>query len=180
MLPYPLPEDVLSVIQSYINKQDPTDEHESQRLHEELLSLHDSKVQNSPEKHAFFLTCFRYLQPAIISVEKLLTWWELLLKPTLDSISQAQGVVDDARHIVLNVLVYDKDDDPTTERAKASSLFTDKLFGLYLEKTRLLTSDRGAGFSDEQTQRLVSVHVEAVLLAFGKRMPLVGATLRCF
>lgn len=93
------------------------------------------------------------------------------MRPTLDSMGQAKAVVADARAIVLSVLAYDDDDDPTGEKAKASAVFTDKLFEVFLEKTKLLSLDRGAGFKEEQRQRFVCANVEAVLLAFGKRRP---------
>ncbi|RPB04259.1 hypothetical protein L873DRAFT_1786498 [Choiromyces venosus 120613-1] len=168
---YPLPDDVLNVIHAYLNKHINSDDHDSQRLHDELLSLHESKVRNRPEKHATFLACFRALRPGLIGVERLLKWWDILVRPTLDSMGQAKVVVADARAIVLSVLAYDDEDDPTGEKAKASAVFTDKLFEVFLEKTKLISSDRGAGFKEEQRQRFVSANVEAVLLAFGKRKP---------
>lgn len=171
---YPLPDDVLNVIHAYLNKHINSDDHDSQRLHDELLSLHESKVRNRPENHATFLACFRALRPGLIGVERLLKWWDTLVRPTLDSMGQAKLVVADARAIVLSVLAYDDEDDPTGEKAKASAVFTDKLFEVFLEKTKLISSDRGAGFKEEQRQRFVSANVEAVLLAFGKRKPKVS------
>ncbi|KAL7275729.1 hypothetical protein RUND412_001312 [Rhizina undulata] len=168
---YPLPDDIVGVIESYLNKHVDNDDHDSQRLHDELLNLFASKVQNHPEKHATFLACFRLLRPAIFGVERLLKWWDLLVRPTLDTMGQAKAVVADARAIVLGVLAYEEEDDLTGEKAKASAVFTDKLFEVFLEKTKLLSSDRGAGFKEEQRQRFVSANVEAVLLAYGKRRP---------
>ncbi|KAG0634257.1 Hamartin protein-domain-containing protein [Tuber brumale] len=168
---YPLPDDVLNVIHAYLNKHINSDDHDSQRLHDELLNLHESKVRNRPENHATFLACFRALRPGLVGVERLLKWWDILVRPTLDSMGQAKVVVADARAIVLSVLAYDDEDDPTGEKAKGSAVFTDKLFEVFLEKTKLISSDRGAGFKEEQRQRFVSANVEAVLLAFGKRKP---------
>ena len=170
----PLSDDLLNVIHAYLNKHVASDDHDSQRLHDELLSLHEAKVRGRPEKHATFLACFRALRPSLIGVERLLKWWDILVRPTLDSMDQAKAVVADARAIVLGVLSFDDDDDPSGEKAKASAVFTDKLFEVFLEKTRLNLSDRGAGFKEEQRQRFISANVEAVLLAFGKRRPKVG------
>ncbi|KAI5804949.1 Hamartin protein-domain-containing protein [Geopyxis carbonaria] len=167
---YPLPDDVLSVIQSFLNRHGEIDEHESQRLHEELLNLHANKVYNHPERLAVFLACFRNLRPAIFGVERLSKWWEILVRPTLDSMGQAKAVVADARAIVLSVLAYEDEDDPTGQKAEASSVFTDKLFEIFLERTRLPASSHGA-VREEQKHRFVSANVEAVLLAYGKRRP---------
>jgi solute carrier family 25 protein 16 len=148
------------------------------RLHEELLNIHASKVQGNSDKLATFLACFRNLRPAILGVEELSKWWEILVKPTLDSMGQTKAVVADARAIVLGVLAYDDDDDPTGQKAQASSVFTDKLFEIFLEKTKLTApSESGAGIRDEQKHRFVSANVEAVLLAYGKRKPKVSINL---
>jgi hypothetical protein len=171
---YPLSDDLLNVIQAYLDKHVSSDDHDSQRLHDELLNLHEAKVRGRPENHATFLACFRALRPGLTGVERLLKWWDMLVRPTLDSMGQAKAVVTDARAIVLSVLAYDDEDDPSGEKAKASALFTDKLFEIFLEKTRLISYDRGAGFKEEQRQRFVSANVEAVLLAFGKRRPKVS------
>jgi solute carrier family 25 protein 16 len=74
----------------------------------------------------------------------------------------------------LSVLAYGDEDDPSGEKAKASALFTDKLFEVFLEKTRLISSDWGVGFKEEQRQGIVLANVEAVLLAFGNRRPKVS------
>ena len=165
---YPLPDDVVNVIQTYLNRHVEIDGHESARLNEELLAIHASKVNGNPDRLAVFLSCFRALRPAIIGVEELTKWWEILVKPTFNSMGQAKTVVADARAIVLSVLAYDADDDPTGKKEQASSVFTDKLFEIFLERTKY---DRGLGIKEEQKHRSVSANVEAVLLAYGKRRP---------
>lgn len=82
----------------------------------------------------------------------------------------------DARAIVLNALVYDADDDTSVEKKKAAQLITDRLFEIFLEKTKLLSTESVAGFAEEERQRFVCSNVEAVLLSFGKRMPQVGCS----
>jgi len=169
---YPLPDNVLNVIQTYLNRYLETDAQESTRLHEELLNIHALRVQGNPDKLAVFLACFRALGPEIFGVEELLKWWEILVKPTFDSMGQGKAITADARAIVLSVLVYDDDDDQTGQKAQVSSVFTDKLFEIFLEKTKLpVSSDTGPVIHEEQNHRFVSANVEAVLLAYGKRKP---------
>lgn len=176
---HPLPDDVLNIIQTYLNRHVDIDGHESARLHEELLSIHAAKVHGHPDRLAVFLACFRALRPAICGVEELTKWWDILVKPTFDSMGQAKAVTADARAIVLSVLAYDDDDDPTGQKAQASQVFTDKLFEIFLEKTKLpASSEKAAGIQDEQKHRFVSANVEAVLLAYGKRRPKVRILLR--
>jgi solute carrier family 25 (mitochondrial carrier protein), member 16 len=168
---HPLPESLLEVIQAYLDKHAEFDDHDCQRLHEELMTIHATRVVPQPDKHAIFLAAFRQLMPALQGSERLLTWWDKLVRPTLDSLGQSKAVVADARAIVLSALVYDGDDETSAEKKKAAQLITDRLFEIFLEKTKLLSTDSGAGFAEEERQRFVCSNVEAVLLSFGKRMP---------
>ena len=94
-----------------------------------------------------------------------------MVRPTLDSLGQAKAVVADARAVVLSVLVYDEDGANSEENAKTAAVFTERLFEVFLEKTKVSPSDYGAGFAEEEKQRFVVSNVEAVLLAYGKRKP---------
>ena len=174
---YPLPEELSDSIQIYLDKHIEIDEHDSQRLHDELMHLYKTKVASSPDKHAAFLASFRGLRPALNGVDRLLAWWDILVRPTLDSLGQAKAVVADARAIVLSVLVYDEDDDKTGVKAKAAEVFTEKLFEVFLEKTKVSVAETGASFAEDEKQRFVVSNVEAVLLAYGKRKP--KASLGC-
>lgn len=174
---YPIPEDVTALIQNYLNRQSEFDENETVRLNEELLSLHAAKVAPHPEKLAVFLSCFRSLRPAITKVEHLTRWWDVLVKPTMDSMGQAKAVIADARGIILSVLCYEEDDDDASgEKGEAAAVFSTKLFEVFLERTSKGGAE-GLGFKQQQKQRFVSQNVEAVLLSYGKRRPKVGFAL---
>ncbi|TGZ85589.1 Hamartin-domain-containing protein [Ascodesmis nigricans] len=167
---YPLSDELTAGIHAYIDRHLHIDENEAEHLQEELLKIFETKVQGNTDKFAVFLGCIRTLRPVIISKDKLLKWWEVLVRPTFDSMGQAKAVIADARAIVLSVMAYDEDDDPTGEREAASNVFTDKLLDIYLDTTRATTVKNG-GINAEQTYRFVSQNVEAVLLAYGKRRP---------
>lgn len=168
---YPLPDSLLAVIQAYLDRHQDIDDYDSQRLHEELLNIHTTKASSQPDKHAAFLAAFRQLMPAVRGVERVMAWWDTLVQPTLNNLGQNKGTVADARAIVLNILAYDEDDDPSGEKKKASHLILDRLFEIFLEKTKLLSAEKMAGFAEEERQRFVCANVEAVLLSFGKRKP---------
>lgn len=170
---YPLPENVVNDIQEYLNKQEEVDEQETTRLHEELLHLHASKIAPHPDKLSVFLAVFRQLRPAITKPEHLATWWDMLVKPTMDSMGQAKAVVADARGIILSVLAFEEDDDTTGEKKEAAEVFATRLFEIFLARSKA-GADRAVGLKQEQQQRFVSQNVEAVLLSWGKRRPKVG------
>ena len=100
----------------------------------------------------------------------------MLVKPTMDSMGQAKAVIADARGIILSVLCYEEDDDPTGEKEEAAAVFSIKLFEVFLERTSKGVAE-GLGFKEQQKQRFVSENVEAVLLSYGKRRPKVGLRL---
>ncbi|RPB29353.1 hypothetical protein L211DRAFT_844351 [Terfezia boudieri ATCC MYA-4762] len=168
---YPIPEELLCAIQAYLDKHSNIEDHDSQRLHDELMHLYTTKVGGNPDRHAAFLSAFRGLRPALTGTDRLIAWWDIMVRPTLDSLGQAKAVVADARAVVLSVLVYDEDGSNNEENAKTAAVFTERLFEVFLEKTKVSSSDYGAGFAEEEKQRFVVSNVEAVLLAYGKRKP---------
>ncbi|KAI9836734.1 MAG: hypothetical protein M1838_004968 [Thelocarpon superellum] len=170
--PYPLPADVQETVQAYLDKHLPTPELESQRIQDELLHIYHTIVIGDDAKHPPFLACLRLLGPAIHGTERLLEWWTILLRPTLESLSQHKGVVEDARDILLAILVFDDEDDVDGDRARASSVFTDKLLEVYLEKTRVhAVEEEEALLEDDQGAALIAHHLESLFVAFGRKRP---------
>lgn len=167
---YPLSGELLEGLHAYIDKHPHVDENEAEHLHEELLKLFETKVQGNPDKLAIFLGAIRTLRPVITGKDRLLKWWDIMVRPTFDSMGQAKAVIADARAIVLSVLAFEEDDDPTGEKEAASNVFAEKLLEIYLDTTRA-TIVQGGGIHAEQAYRFVSQNVEAVLLAYGKRRP---------
>ena len=168
---YPIPEELSYAIQAYLDKHSNIEDHDSQRLHDELMHLYTTKVGGHPDRHAAFLSSFRGLRPALTGAEGLMAWWDIMVRPTLDSLGQSKAVVGDARAIVLSVLVFDEDDDKNGEKARTAIVFTERLFEVFLEKSKVCSAENGAGFAEEEKQRFVVANVEAVLLAYGKRKP---------
>jgi len=176
---YPLSPDLEQTIQAYLDKHNDNDEYDIQRLHEELLTIHATKVGSQPERHATFLAILKSLRPALNGVERLTLWWDILIGPTLDSLSSTKNTIADARAIVLSLLIYDEDEDTNGEFAKVSEAFTKKLFEVYLHKTKTvpsLSSDTRAAVEEQERQRFVCNNIEAVLLHFGRRKPKVCNT----
>ena len=162
------------MIQLYLDRHPNIEDNESQRLHDELLNLYNKHVAKDVDKHATFLAALKQLRPAIKGTARLLEWWDLLVRPTLDSLGQEKAVVSDAGAVLLSVLVYDEDEDDDGEKARASALFTGKLLELYLDKTRLLTGDGPKVLPEDERYRFVSNHLESLLVSFGRKRPKVN------
>jgi solute carrier family 25 protein 16 len=169
------------VIQLYLDRHHNIEDHESQRLHDELLNLYNKHVAKDTDKHATFLAALRQLRPAIKGTTRLLEWWELLVRPTLDSLGHEKAVVSDAGGILLSVLVYEEDEDEGGEKARASTLFTQKLLEVYLDKTKLLTTGDGQRIlPEDERYRFVSNHLESLLVSFGRKRPKVTCTIHLY
>ncbi|KAI9787214.1 MAG: hypothetical protein M1839_003449 [Geoglossum umbratile] len=170
-LSHSLPEELQQVVQLYLDRHQNIEDHESQRLHDELLNLYNKYVAKDADKHPTFMAALRQLRPAIKGTTRLLEWWDLLVRPTLDSLGQEKAVISDAGAILLSVLVYDEDEDEDGEKARASAIFTGKLLEVYLDKTRLLTGDGQKVLPEDERYRFVSNHLESLLVSFGRKRP---------
>ncbi|KAF1846742.1 uncharacterized protein K460DRAFT_129390 [Cucurbitaria berberidis CBS 394.84] len=165
---YPLPDELRATIESFLGRYGDIDDHDSQRFHEDLHALYLRHVAGSPEKHGAFLSALRMLRPAITGETRLTTWWDLVLKPTIDGIGHKRHEIEDARDFVQSILVYDVDADQDGERARLSNVFTKKILDMYLERTSIPSS-----LEDTMSpgNEFASHELELVLVTFGRKMP---------
>ena len=175
--PYPLPNELQDTVQIFLDKHSNITDQDSQRLQDELLTLYNKWVAEDERKHATFLACLRLLSPGIRGTDRLLEWWNMLLRPTLESLGQHKGVVSDAREILLSLLVFEDDEDVNGEKARVSEMFTARLLDIYLEKTKMQASDEDTQTTEDHTASLIAHHLECVLVAFGKKRPKVCGAL---
>ncbi|KAJ4368164.1 hypothetical protein N0V83_006520 [Neocucurbitaria cava] len=167
-VPYPLPDELRATIESFLERYENIDDHDSQRLHEDLHALYLRHVAGSSEKHAAFLSALHLLRPAIIGETRLTAWWDLVLKPTIDGIGYKRHEIEDARDFVQSILVYDVDADTDGERARLSNVFTKKILDAYLARTSVPSSTEDTVSPENE---FVSHELESVLVAFGRKMP---------
>ncbi len=170
-VPYPLPDDLRTTIETFLERYDDIDQYDSQRFHEDLHTLYVRHIAAAPEKHASFLSALRLLQPAITGETRLTAWWDLVLKPTLDGIGHKRHELEDAREFLQNILVYDVEADRDGERARLSSLFTNKILTLYLART---VYPPPAEHKISAENDFVSQELESILVNFGRKMPKVS------
>jgi hypothetical protein len=168
---HPLPEELQQTIEAFLDSHQHIEENESQRLHEELLSIYGKYVANNSELHGQFVRVLRLLRPAIVGVKRLEEWWSLVIKPTVDSIGHKRDTIEDAREFLLGILVFDADEDPTREKASLSIQFTRRLMDAYLLRSKIPT---GEGEVVSPEDEFIAQELEGILVAFGKRKPQVS------
>lgn len=173
--PCPLPDEITQVIEAYLLKHEGIDDHDSQRLHDDLLIIYRKHVVDEPQRHAAFLAALKQLRPAIKGADRLLEWWTNLVRPIFESSGRDKVVASETRGIILSILIYDEEKDHLGEAARISRIFTEKLLELYLERTRSsIDTDESLVFEDEELAVVVD-HLESVLLCFGRKRPQVSS-----
>lgn len=176
-VPYPLPVELQQTIEAFLDRHQDIDDHDSQRLQDELLPLYKRYVAGDPEKHGPFISALKLLRPAIRGASRLEEWWNLVIQPTIDAIGHKRSEIEDARDFVQGILVFDSDDDKDGENARMSALFSAKLLNIYLLRTRVPTAEESTVSPEDE---FIAHELESILVAFGRRKPKVRAPLDMF
>ncbi|KAJ6259281.1 Hamartin [Drechslerella dactyloides] len=167
--PYPLPRDLVTAIQSFLDRHVDDDENEQQRLNDELLNVHANRVQGHKDRQLTYIAILNELKPALRGRERLMVWWECLLQPTMQNLESTKSSVVDARQLVLKMLVYDEDDDIHGDLKDVSDLFTDLLFEKYIAMSKTQSADPKEDAESSDESRFMCSNLEDILLSFGKR-----------
>ncbi|KAF2188188.1 hypothetical protein K469DRAFT_737553 [Zopfia rhizophila CBS 207.26] len=166
--PYPLPDELHQTIEAFLERYHNIEDNDSQRFHEDLLSLYMRYVAGSPEKHGSFLSALRLVRPALTGEARLDEWWGLVLRPTIDGIVHKRHEIEDAREILQSILIFDVEEDKDGEKARLSRHFSKKILNAYLARTKVLSSAEDIVSPEDE---FVSHELESVLVAFGRRNP---------
>lgn len=167
-IPYPLPDELCATIQAFLDRYDNIDDHDSQRFHEDLHALYQRHIAEDAAKHCAFLSVLRLVRPALTGEARLTTWWNLVLKPTIDGVGHKRTEIEDAREIVQSILVYDAEEDQSGEHARLSELFTKRILAAYLTRTDVSSSTENTVSPENE---FIANELESVLIAFGRKMP---------
>jgi solute carrier family 25 protein 16 len=161
---FPLPDELLEIIQAYLDKHSPVEDSESQRLQDELVNIYQKEVRDKPALYPTFMAMLRQLRPAITSSTRLIRWWEILVLPVLDHLTAERSLAFETRGILLEILVYDTDEGDVIDAMHTSAVLSERLLEMWLKSSRdALRPDPAAHFLELQIQQ--------VLVEFGKKRP---------
>lgn len=157
----PLPEDLLQVVQAFLDKHETIEDSDSQRLHEELLTIYHKDILENPNRYAFFLALLRHLRP-VLKGRRLLEWWDLLYPNIFNTLTEEKFLASEAQSILLEILVHDEDGEGSTEAAKISGALFEKLMKLWLENCN-------ATAAEDPAAHLIKVQIQHVLISYGRK-----------
>lgn len=132
----PLPEDLNEVVESYLQKHEKHDDANSEKLQDELLSIHSKHVAGHPELLSGFIALLSQLLPAIRSPSRIFQWWDLLQAGVGEALLTEKGLASDISCAISNLL--SQDDVPSSEEggAPAFNPFVKRLVSIWMEHFR--------------------------------------------
>lgn len=166
--PYPLPDEIHHTIEAFLERYRDIEEHDSQRFHEDLLSLYMRHVAGNREKHGPFLSALRLVRPALTGEARLNEWWGLVVKPTIETMGHKRHELQDARDFLQSILAFDAEEDKSGEQARLSQSFSKTILEAYLSRTKVPSSAEDSVSPEDE---FVSRELETILIAFGRRKP---------
>jgi hypothetical protein len=163
-----LGEEVINEFATFVEENANIDDSTSQKLQEELLDIYSNHVVGDHDKVGPFVSVLRHLRPVITGDDRLCEWWNLIIRPSIDSVGHKAFVVEDAREFLLKVLVFDADEDKDGQNAKTSRLFTQRILDVYLERTKIPTAADDAITPEDE---FIAHELESLLVTFGRKKP---------
>ncbi|KAI1776867.1 Hamartin protein-domain-containing protein [Hypoxylon cercidicola] len=161
---FPLPDDLVEIIDAYLNTHEKFEESVADKVHDELLSIFNREVTQIPSRYTPFLAILRYLRPVIGQPAKIFQWFDLLL-PALNYLNQEKGLASVVESTLLDILTAEDGNDPSSPTGGAAPQLAERTLLLWLEEYEAIgrAPDALSDFKEKQLRR--------TLLHYGKRRP---------
>lgn len=104
-----LPPELPSIINSYIERHDASNEHDRLRLQEELLTIHHNHVDRSKAASFLHVLCLLKVD-FLIEPSFVRQCWDLLLAPILHESEHLKSTLQDSLKICLDILIFSEED----------------------------------------------------------------------
>lgn len=160
----PLPDELSELITAYLEKHDRSDDAVSERLNNELISIYQKCVENRPDKYAAFLALLRPLRPALRTSARLVQWWDRLIEPILEYMSQEKGLAKEAITNVLDLVSFEEEG-TASSASDGPNVFADRLLKRWMQILERLELD------DNPSTAFNERVVREAITRFGKKEP---------
>ena len=159
----------MRIIHIYLEKNPTHDESDASRVQEELLSIYERDVCDHPARYAPFLSILRKLRTSIKGGGRMLQWWDKLCIPVLSHLGEEKGLALEARNTLLDILIYDEDDEHVEDAITTSDTVAENLIAIWLAKCNSV-----AAHLDENS-KFIESQLRSILISFGRKRPKVCA-----
>ncbi|KAI0888944.1 Hamartin protein-domain-containing protein [Annulohypoxylon maeteangense] len=161
---FPLPDDLVEIIDAYLCKHEKFDESAADKLNDELLSLFHKDVSHVPSRYTAFVALLRRLRPIVGQPDKIFQWFDLLLL-VLNYLNQEKDLAAEVEGTILDILTADDGHDSSSPTGGAAPQLAERILLLWLDEYETIgkSPDAISEFKEKQMQR--------TLLHYGKRRP---------
>ena len=162
-----LPDDLTQTIDAYLRRHQKYDDATADRLQEELFSIFNNHVKDTPGVFAPFLTILRQLLSTLRTPERIFAWWDACAA-LLSKSSPEKGVVEESLATIMEIISVAEENHDGADTDLASSPLIDRLFTGWMEK--LYPAATEALTSLEPNEKIT----REALVQFGKKHPKVS------
>jgi hypothetical protein len=160
----PLPDDLVQIIEGYLQKHGRLDESVADKLNDELISIYQKEVAAAPALHAPFINLLRRLLPVIEQPARTLEWWDLLL-PVHTHLNQEKDLATEMQSLAVDILTADVSNDAENPTGASAIPLAEKILAMWLEDCEVL----GRVVSALETFR--ERRLRDTLFIYGKKRP---------
>ncbi|KAK7957106.1 uncharacterized protein PG986_006328 [Apiospora aurea] len=161
----PLPDDLIEIIEGYLEKHEKFDESVADKLNDDLIAIYQKDVKGTQARYGPFINILRRLRPLIGQPAKVIHWWEQLL-PMLDLLNQEKDLASEAHKLFRDILASDDVESADDPAAGAAIALAEKVMAFWVhDRCSAIRADAGlAVFKEKQLRE--------VLIIYGKRHPM--------
>lgn len=161
----PLPPHVEQALDAYLEKHEKFDDANSEKLHEELQTIHKKHVEGHASRYVSFIHIVRRLITVIRVPERVFHWWDLLRMPVVENVQERGLMAESAAGIMDMLTLEDHYENESETPSSTTNPFAGRLFSVWLDKHAAAAVEGDLG--GDTTER----HIREVLIAWGKKKP---------
>ncbi|KAI2637086.1 Hamartin protein-domain-containing protein [Hypomontagnella submonticulosa] len=167
---YPLPDELIEIIDTYLCKHEKFDENVADKINDELLGLFQKDVAQVPSRYTAFVALLRRLRPIIGQPAKIFQWFDSLLL-VMNFLGQEKGLAAEVEGVLLDILTADDGNDPSSPTGGAAPQLAERILLLWLDEYDWLDVYQPLRKVPDATADLKERQLRRTLLHYGKRRP---------
>lgn len=167
-VPEVLPDALQRSVNDCVDRESTIDQGSSQRVHEDLLGIYTEFVCKDTSKQSAFLQTLSTFRRFILTLDRKVQWWNLVLEPSINRLAQKKLETEHAIAFLRGLFHYDVDEDTKGELSREAKVFTDLLVETYLRRAKpSVSEDQDYSLENEH----LAAQLEQILIVVGKKKP---------